>query len=160
MLLDVYHPFPGRSYQKIYTVCRNFFWNSKHPVISWKTVCMPKECGGLGPRNLHAWNKALLCKILWNIHGKKDSLWIKWVHHYYFTDFLSYSTKREDSSLIKSLIQIQNELQLNGEPNDIIIGRLQSWFTGHNASLEITYQWFFNKRIFHSSMNCKGNFAF
>lgn len=84
---------------------------------------MPKESGGLGLRNLHMWNKALLCKLLWNIHIKKDSLWIKWVHHFYFRDIWSYTTKRDDSPLLKTLIQIRKELHANGETKEMVLTR-------------------------------------
>lgn len=77
-------PFPEGVIKKIDVACHNFFWSSKHPAISWKTICKPLECGGLGLQNIQSWNKALLCKLLWNIHKKKKSLWIKWIHHYHF----------------------------------------------------------------------------
>ncbi|GJU60185.1 RNA-directed DNA polymerase, eukaryota, reverse transcriptase zinc-binding domain protein [Tanacetum coccineum] len=48
--------------------------------VAWKQVCKPKEYGGLGLKNLEAWNEALLTKHLWNIAAKKDTLWVKWVH--------------------------------------------------------------------------------
>ncbi|GJY75851.1 hypothetical protein Tco_0480967 [Tanacetum coccineum] len=48
--------------------------------IAWKYICRPKECGGLGIRNLESWNEALLAKLLWNIASKKDTLWVKWIH--------------------------------------------------------------------------------
>lgn len=54
-------PFPEGVICRIYATCRNFFWSSKQTPISWSKVCMPMESGGLGLRNLHMWNKALLC---------------------------------------------------------------------------------------------------
>lgn len=72
-------PFPLAVIKKIYQTCRNFFWSSKHCPVAWNLICTPKECGGLGLRNLHNWNKALLSKLIWNIQNKKDSLWIKWM---------------------------------------------------------------------------------
>lgn len=138
-------PFPEGVIKKIDAACRNFFWSSKHPAISWKTVCKPLECGGLGLRNLRSWNKALLCKLLWNIHAKKDSLWIKWLHHYYFHGSLNYSPKSDDSTLLKSLARIRNELCLHGESDAMVSERLVSWFSGTNTSLELPYQRFFPK---------------
>lgn len=103
-------PFPAGVISRIYALCRNFFWSSKHAAISWKLICLPRESGGLGLRNLKLWNKALLCKLLWKIQSKKDSLWIKWIHHFYFNDIWSYTPRRDDSTLIKALIQLRNEL--------------------------------------------------
>lgn len=43
-------------------------WHTKHPFISWRMLCKPKEDGGLGLKNLRAWNKALIAKTLWKIN--------------------------------------------------------------------------------------------
>ncbi|XP_022870493.1 uncharacterized protein LOC111389759 [Olea europaea var. sylvestris] len=56
---------------------------SKKSLVAWKDICLPKEEGGLGLKDLKSWNLALLDKSLWKIHNKKDSLWIQWVDHVY-----------------------------------------------------------------------------
>ncbi|KAJ8436760.1 hypothetical protein Cgig2_030118 [Carnegiea gigantea] len=38
---------------------------------------------GIGLKNLGAWHKACIAKIVWVIALKKDSLWVKWVHRRY-----------------------------------------------------------------------------
>lgn len=96
----------------------------------------------MGLRNLKIWNKALLSKLLWNIQAKKDSLWIKWVSHYYTTDFWNSAPKTDDSLLFKSLVKLRNELQANGDSNTIIVDRLKEWFEGPQASTTAAYQWF------------------
>nr|GEZ79976.1 hypothetical protein [Tanacetum cinerariifolium] len=48
--------------------------------VAWKVICGPKSQGCLGIKSLGPWNEALLCKHLWNIIDKKDSLWVKWVN--------------------------------------------------------------------------------
>lgn len=106
-------------------------------------MCRPKEVGGLGLRNLRYWNKALLCRLLWNIHIKKDSLWIKWVHHFYSNDFWNYSPKADDSALIKSVAQLRNELFLRGDSTQNVKDRLQNSFEGPKASIQLVYRWFF-----------------
>lgn len=140
-------PIPEGVIKKIYSSCRNFLWNSKHPPIAWKTLCMPTECGGLGLQNLHFWNKALLCKLLWNIHIKKDSLWIRWVNHYYSNDFWNYTPKRDDSPLLKLLINLRNQLCLNGESNTVANDRLQYWFDDHKTATDQAYRWLFHTQI-------------
>lgn len=95
-------PTPEGVISKIYGLCKSFYWSSKHPSISWKKICWPVESGGLGLRDLKAWNKSMLSKVLWNIH-EKDSLWITWVDHFYFADFWGWEPKRVDSPLLKAL---------------------------------------------------------
>jgi len=36
-----------------------------------------------GLRNLVAWNKASIAKLVWHIALKKDLLWVEWVHGKY-----------------------------------------------------------------------------
>ena len=71
-------PIPNGVIDKLYAICRSFVWSTKHPPISWASLS--KEEGGYGVRDLHAWNSALLCRALWNIQRKKDSLWVRWIH--------------------------------------------------------------------------------
>lgn len=44
--------------------------------ISWSATCTPKKYGGIGLKNLGAWNKASIAKIKWAI-VEKDLLWVK-----------------------------------------------------------------------------------
>ncbi|KAJ8420029.1 hypothetical protein Cgig2_011568 [Carnegiea gigantea] len=55
----------------------------KTPYVAWQEVCLPKENEGIGLKNLEAWNKAWIAKLVWEVAKKKDSLWIKWVHGKY-----------------------------------------------------------------------------
>ena len=47
----------------------------KRHLVRWKTVCMEKDKGGLGIRNLSLLNKALLCKWNWRFAAENNSLW-------------------------------------------------------------------------------------
>lgn len=55
------------------------------------------------------WNQSLLAKILWNVHAKKDSLWYRWIHHFYIRqqDFWNWTMSLGDSPLIKYLFRIR-----------------------------------------------------
>ena len=71
---------------------------------------LAQKKGGLGLFNLKDWNLALLSHIFWDLHSKKDSLWVQWVHHYHFKggnvwDFINSSS---DLVLIKKIIQIRD----------------------------------------------------
>lgn len=125
-------PITCGAIDKIYAVCRSFMWTSKHHPISWNTVCSPIEDGGMGIRDLRAWNKALLMKTLWNIHMKKDTLWVKWVNHYYWDDITKWRWRKDDTILIKKLIEIRDEL----------VGREGSW----GEAVEKMGRWFGEKK--------------
>ena len=46
-------------------------------------LCQDKTYGGLGIKDLEAWNQALIAKQAWAIEKKVDVLWVKWVHERY-----------------------------------------------------------------------------
>ena len=78
-------------------ICRNYLWGGKaeyqkSPYISWSQTCTPKKYGGLGLKNLGAWNKACIAKTVWAIALKEDLLWVKWVHGRYIKqqDWMGY----------------------------------------------------------------------
>ncbi|XP_022895471.1 uncharacterized protein LOC111409689 [Olea europaea var. sylvestris] len=74
---------PTTITSRIVSLCRKFLWGSKEPLVAWKDLCLPRDEGGLGLKDLKSWNLALLSKSLWNIQHKKDTLWIRWVHQVY-----------------------------------------------------------------------------
>lgn len=64
---------------------RNYLWSGTENIhrkakVSWDDVCLPKEEWGLGIKKVCEWNKAAMCKHLWDLARKKDSLWVKWCH--------------------------------------------------------------------------------
>ncbi|GKA41820.1 reverse transcriptase domain, reverse transcriptase zinc-binding domain protein [Tanacetum coccineum] len=48
--------------------------------VSWESVCLPKNEGGLGIQRLETFNVALITYHIWSILTLKESLWVKWVH--------------------------------------------------------------------------------
>lgn len=45
--------------------------------MSWRNICQPKRIGGLGFRDLGAFNKAFLMKISWGMVDNVDDLWAR-----------------------------------------------------------------------------------
>nr|XP_016464660.1 PREDICTED: uncharacterized protein LOC107787583 [Nicotiana tabacum] len=56
---------------------------SRKALIAWDTICMPMSACGFNVLDIYSWNKAALCKLLWAITTKNDTLWI---HNFYIKD--------------------------------------------------------------------------
>lgn len=82
---------PEGIYAKLDKICRRFIWSGaaserKMSLVNWSKVCLPKNRGGLGLKNLSRMNTALLMKIGWNIITKPQSLWIRVLRSKYGLD--------------------------------------------------------------------------
>ncbi|KAL4298891.1 hypothetical protein AHAS_Ahas17G0046200 [Arachis hypogaea] len=67
---------------KVEKAQRNFVWGSDENhrrvhLISWETLCLPKDAGGLGFKRLEVMNQAFLFKICWNLNEDPDTLWAR-----------------------------------------------------------------------------------
>ncbi|GKA90013.1 RNA-directed DNA polymerase, eukaryota, reverse transcriptase zinc-binding domain protein [Tanacetum coccineum] len=76
---------PKTTVKEIEKALKGFLWcqgDMKRGAakVAWKVICAPKSQGGLGIKRPGPWNEALLCKHLWNVIVKKESLWVKWVN--------------------------------------------------------------------------------
>lgn len=63
-------------------------------------MCKPKAVGGLNLLNVEVWNKAVICKLMWNLSKKKDRLWVQWVHVYYKKQIAGWSIEAKQASWI------------------------------------------------------------
>ncbi|XP_074556543.1 uncharacterized protein LOC141812447 [Curcuma longa] len=112
-------PIPSGVVDRIYGICRSFMWTMSRPPIAWMELCRPRREGGLGLRDLSAWNHALLAKVLWRLQDKQDTLWIRWVHHTYLqqTDVWGWTARHGDSPLLKQILHIRDSiLETAGSP--------------------------------------------
>ncbi|CAJ2656714.1 unnamed protein product [Trifolium pratense] len=67
---------------------RNFLWgggieDKKLCWVKWEHVCLPKEQGDLGVKNLELFNVALLSKWKWRGIVEKDAIWYDLLHYRY-----------------------------------------------------------------------------
>ena len=58
---------PSRVKLRLEKIQRDFLWGGGNlerrlPLVNWETICLSKEKGGLGIRNLSKFNRALLGK--------------------------------------------------------------------------------------------------
>ncbi|CAL1384015.1 unnamed protein product [Linum trigynum] len=81
---------------KMDSILRRFFWagSMKKRSIHWckaRVLEDPKQVGGLGFRNFHLFNLALVGKQVWRMLTNPDALWVKLLKGLYFPDrdFLS-----------------------------------------------------------------------
>ncbi|CAK8544799.1 unnamed protein product [Lathyrus sativus] len=93
-------PFPKNVIKTINSIYRTFLWTgseekSRKFPIAWKMVCKPRRKRGLDVLDLSEWNTTCLTKLLWNLCNKKDTLWVKWIHTFYFktTDIMQVQEK-------------------------------------------------------------------
>ncbi|CAJ2667257.1 unnamed protein product [Trifolium pratense] len=74
--------------QELITIQRRFLWGGCSDIkkicwVSWDTICLPKDKGGLGIKNLNYFNQALLCKWKWRGLCDHNTLWTKLLEHRY-----------------------------------------------------------------------------
>ena len=73
-------PIPKGVAQKIIAIQRQFLWrgcNGKQgfPLVSWKTLELPKPLGGLNIGNIHHRNMGLMFKWIFRFFSESNSLW-------------------------------------------------------------------------------------
>ncbi|KAJ9536675.1 LOW QUALITY PROTEIN: hypothetical protein OSB04_un000148 [Centaurea solstitialis] len=78
--------FPSSVIHELEVALRSFLWAQGDAVqgkcrIAWSVVCQPRECGGLGFKDLTTWNRALIAKNLWDIIVVRPTLWVSWVRN-------------------------------------------------------------------------------
>lgn len=76
---------------------RGFWWGPKENEkkinwVKWDTLRKNKNDGGLGFRDQHSYNKALLAKQAWKMIKNSDNLWVKFVKKLYFPNCFFYGS--------------------------------------------------------------------
>ncbi|GJU17883.1 hypothetical protein Tco_1145849 [Tanacetum coccineum] len=111
---------PKTVIKEINGILKRYLWSNSESArgkakVAWKQVCKPKDCGGLGVKDLEKWNEALLAKHLWNIASKKDSLWVKWIHAVRLKDASIWNVQwnEKDGWNWKCLLEIRDKIAHN-----------------------------------------------
>ncbi|XP_048605541.1 uncharacterized protein LOC106393034 [Brassica napus] len=109
-----------RSCENLTKAMADFWWNSlehkrKMHWLSWSTLCLVKEQGGLGFKDLQSFNQALLAKQAWRILNHPESLFARFFKSRYFenSDFLNAKNGSRPSYGWRS-IQFGKELLFQG----------------------------------------------
>lgn len=71
---------PSACIEEVHRLQRAFIWGDtstcrKVHKVSWSSMNLPKEAGGLGLRNLYIMNEACLMKYGWTLRRGVDTLW-------------------------------------------------------------------------------------
>ncbi|KAL9670846.1 hypothetical protein QQ045_008405 [Rhodiola kirilowii] len=69
-------PVPKTCIESMERLFANFIWDGKHHWVSWDNICLPKNEGGLGIRNLKGVKDAMLGKVAWRFL-LNESCWAK-----------------------------------------------------------------------------------
>lgn len=74
---------PKSCINRINSLCGIFLWNGRidghHSAkVSWETVILTKNQGGLGVKDLHSWNLACILKLIWMLFFRPNSVWVCW----------------------------------------------------------------------------------
>ncbi|KAL0287461.1 UNVERIFIED_CONTAM: hypothetical protein Sangu_2690300 [Sesamum angustifolium] len=137
-------PLPMAVIEKIHRLCRAFLWNSKRAPVAWEDICHPKEEGGLGVRHIQSWNVALLARVLWNIHCKADTLWVKWVNEVYLrgASLWDWQPKKDDSPLLRRLAEIRDRIITDFGSTEAAIRHMTEWTDRKGLVTSIAYEYF------------------
>ncbi|KAJ9555971.1 hypothetical protein OSB04_010585 [Centaurea solstitialis] len=79
---------PSGVIHELEALFRKFLWAQGESAqgkckLSWESVCMPIEKGGLGIRRLGMWNRAMVTKHIWDVLRMRSTLWVQWVRLHY-----------------------------------------------------------------------------
>ena len=94
---------PKGCIRKIESLCSRFLWSGKtdSPTcskVSWETVCLPKDEGGLGLRRFQVWNKTLILRLVWLLFSESGSLWVAWHKQHDFNSSYHFWSQVESST--------------------------------------------------------------
>ncbi|WJX94410.1 hypothetical protein P8452_75829 [Trifolium repens] len=79
---------PSCVIKQLVKLQRNFLWGGglgerRLCWVKWDQICLPKEQGGLGIKNLAIFNKSLLGKWKWRVLSDGDAVWSELLHFRY-----------------------------------------------------------------------------
>lgn len=97
-------PIPASICEEAESVCRNFIWGStadhrKCHLVSWSKICLPKDAGGLGFRDLRTLNKSYMMKLAWSLVSEHEKVWVRIMKAKYSCGVLSMTGKCKECPL-------------------------------------------------------------
>ncbi|XP_056841874.1 uncharacterized protein LOC130495007 [Raphanus sativus] len=110
---------PKACINKINSLCGVFLWNGNidghHTArVSWETVTLTKDQGGLGVKDLHKWNLACLLKLVWMLFFRPKSVWVCWFKEVILrgdvSNYWTVKTSTNYSWLVNKMIKVRDQV--------------------------------------------------
>ncbi|XP_056857638.1 uncharacterized protein LOC130506964, partial [Raphanus sativus] len=94
-------------------ICTTSFMVGYHTArVSWETVTLTKEQGGLGVKDLHKWNLACLLKLVWMLFFRPKSVWVCWFKEVILrgdiSNYWTVKTSTNYSWLVNKMIKVRD----------------------------------------------------
>uniref|UniRef100_A0A0A9C726 Reverse transcriptase zinc-binding domain-containing protein n=1 Tax=Arundo donax TaxID=35708 RepID=A0A0A9C726_ARUDO len=94
---------PKKICKGISDAMSQFWWgdDDDHKKVHWKAwwkLCIPKRKGGMGFRDLHCFNIAMLAKQVWRLLSESDSLCARVMRARYYPDRKLLNAKQKSGS--------------------------------------------------------------
>ncbi|RZB68504.1 putative ribonuclease H protein [Glycine soja] len=73
---------PQRVVLQLVSLQRNFLWGGSQELkkiswVKWDVICLPKEDGGLGIKDISKFNAALMGRRIWALSSNQNQLWAR-----------------------------------------------------------------------------------
>lgn len=113
----IFH-FPVGLVHEMERICRDFLWTGGEGArgkarVAWSQVCQERANGGIGIKEVLAWNKATMFSILCDIHvAEAPSLWVKWLRTYRLRNQTIWEVqpRPSDSGWWRKILMVRNEI--------------------------------------------------
>nr|GEY98777.1 hypothetical protein [Tanacetum cinerariifolium] len=125
---------PTHILLNIEQLLRQFLWCHRSSgkgksKVTWESVCVPKDEGGLGIRSHECFNAAIMASHIWKIISLKESLWVKWIHKYKLKgrNFWDFPLREPIGCLVSHRDMVRVGLTPNSKVHDVIIDGTWLW---------------------------------
>lgn len=136
---------PKKIIKLVESTCRTFLWTgqsqlSKRALVAWEKICMPRSAGGLNVLDIFTWNKVAICKQLWDVAKKKDTMWVKWVYIYYLkhTGIEQAQIPQQANWIVRKIFSAKQWLHNTGS----ISSTLAPFVVNCKLMIKKIYKWF------------------